>query len=256
MTKESERYVESVIKAMEILNCFEFHESLGLKQINEITAVNKSRIIRLCGSLEKMGYLKFNLETNKYLLGSRLLSLGKIYERNNTLISISRSILKELAVNTGESAGLFVIEDIYRVCIAREYGNQKIRYVIGEGQRIPIYGGASGKVLLAFCGEKLQSRILSKKALTRFTPNTIIDSRNVREELNTIRKQGYAFSSGERDPNAAALATPVYNHDKNVCAALALAWPAIRFSPEKNKRYLKALRNAAQLLSNNLGYVT
>jgi len=255
MARESQRHVKSVIKAMEIIDCFEFHEGLALREINEITSINKSRIIRLCGSLQEMGYLTFNSETNQYALGSRLLCLGKLFESRNTLISVSRPILRKLALDTGESACLFVIDGVYNLCLAREYGNQSIRFVIHEGQRIPLHAGASGKLLLAFSSEELQRHILRERVLIKYTPNTTISPEKLQKELNTILSKEYSLSLGERDRHTAALAVPVHNHEKHVSAALALAGPISRFTLEKsNGKYLKILKEAAQRLSANLGY--
>jgi len=61
------------------------------------------------------GFL-IRLEGSLYRLGPKLMMLGKIYERSNSLISISRPILRELASITGESAKLFVIQGTKRIC--------------------------------------------------------------------------------------------------------------------------------------------
>ena len=252
--KESERYIESVIRALEIVDCFENHSDLSLKQIHEITGMNKSRIIRLCGTLNKSGYLKYDSETQKYSLGFRLLVLGKIYERTNSLISVSRPILKELVKITTESASLFVSDGIYRVCVAREEGRRSLRFSVTEGQRFEIYAGASGKVLLAFGPQELRRWVLGKNILKELTPRTITEPEHLLRELDTIRMQGYAVSAGERDPDVGALSAPVYNHEKKICAALSIAGPISRFLPENHSEYLQALLKASQQLSKQLGY--
>ena len=89
--------------------------------------------MRICGTLEARGYIVYNSETKQYSLGARLLTLGKIYERNNSLISVSRPILKELAQTTGESAAIYVINNQQRLCLVRERGSLSIAYRIYEG---------------------------------------------------------------------------------------------------------------------------
>jgi DNA-binding IclR family transcriptional regulator len=252
--KESERYIESVLRALEVLDCFENHSDLSLKQLHEITGMNKSRIIRLCGTLNKSGYLKYDSETQQYSLGFRFLVLGNAYEQRNTLISVSRPVLKKLAKNTAESASLFVIDDIFRTCIAREEGSRSLRLSLSEGQRFEIYSGASGKVLLAFGPEELKRRIIRKNKLKKLTAHTITEPKQILSELDTIRMQGYAFSAGERDPDVGALSAPIYNHEKKVCAALSLAGPISRFLPENHAEYLKSLLEASQYISKQLGF--
>jgi DNA-binding IclR family transcriptional regulator len=236
------------------LDCFEVEPLLSLKKISELTGMNKSRIIRLCGTLEEKGFLVTDAEARRYRLGSRILSLSKVYERSHNLVSLARPVLRYLADHTGESASLFVVDGLKRLCLAREEGTFSIRYNIIEGQRMVLYAGAGGKVLLAFGLEELRRRVLGKGRLRELTPRTIKDPRDLEKELETVRRQGYAYSYGERDADVAALAAPIYNPEGNVCAALSIAGPANRFSPKHNVRHLKILLASAERLSRMLGY--
>ncbi len=251
--KESTRHVEAVLKALDVLDCFQVQPLLPLKKISELTGMNKSRIIRLCGTLASKGYLVYDSEAQIYQLGSRILSLSKVYERSNNLGSLARPVLRYLANHTRESASLFVVDGLERVCLAREEGTFSIRYNIIEGQRMVLYAGAGGKVLLAFGPEELHRKILGKSHLKKLTPSTIQDPRHLEKELEAVRRQGYASSYGERDADVAALAAPIYSHDGNVCAALSIAGPIHRFSPEHNIEQVKILLASAARLSQMLG---
>jgi DNA-binding IclR family transcriptional regulator len=252
--KESSRHVEAVLRALDILECFQVEPLLSLKKISEITRLNKSRIIRLCGTPVAKGYLGYDSEAQHYKLGNRILPLGKAYEHSNNLISLSRPVLRNLADQTGESASLFIVDGLQRLCLAREEGTFSIRYNILEGQRMVLYAGAGGKVLLAFGPEELRRKVLSRDHLRKLTPATTQDPKRLEKELETVRRQGYASSYGERDPEAAALAAPICNHDGKVCAALSIAGPINRFSKGHNVKHLKFLLASAERLSRILGY--
>jgi DNA-binding IclR family transcriptional regulator len=252
--KESTRHVEAVLKALDVLDCFKVQPILPLKKISELTRMNKSRIIRLCGTLASKGYLVYDSEAQHYKLGSKIISLSKIYERSHDLVSLARSVLRCLADHTGESASLFVVDGLERLCLAREEGTSSIRYNIIEGQRMVLYAGAGGKVLLAFGPEELRRKVLGKTRLKELTPSTIKDPKRLEKELEAIRRQGYASSYGERDAEVAALAAPVYGHEENVCAALTIAGPIHRFSPEHDVKHVKILLSSAERLSQMLGY--
>ncbi len=248
------RYVEAVLKALDVLDCFHVQPQLPLKKISELTGMNKTRIIRLCGTLVAKGYLVHDSESQHYKLGSRILSLSKVYERSNTLISLARPVLGYLANHTGESATLYIVDGLRRLCLAREEGTFSIRYNIVEGQRMVLYAGAGGKVLLAFGPEELRRKVLKKSHLKALTLGTIKDPKRLEKELEEVRRQGYASSHGERDAEVAALAAPVYDHDGKVCAAISIAGPINRFSPEHNVKHLKILLSSAKHLSQMLGY--
>jgi DNA-binding IclR family transcriptional regulator len=250
--KESERHVDTLLKALQILDCFELHQTLSLNQLSELTNLNKSRILRFCGTLEANRYLVRGEENGLYGLGPRLLSLGKAYEQRNTLISLSRPVLKELAGKTGESASLHILDGDQRLCLAREEGTFGVRHLIAEGAHLPLHAGAGSKVLLAYAPEDFRRQFLVKENLRKMTPTTITDRRIFEKELKRIRRVGYALSAGERDPDAGALAAPVYNHEKSVCATIAIAGPLNRFSKSQDQ-YLPFLLDAARCLSIALG---
>lgn len=252
--KESSRHVETVLRALDILECFRVEPLLPFKTISEMTGLNKSRVIRLCGTLAARGYLSYEPETRRYKLGPRIWSLSKLYERSNSLVSLARPVLRDLANQTGESATLFVVDGLQRLCVAREEGTHSIRYNIVEGQRMVLYAGSGGKVLLAFGPEELRARVLKKGNLKRLTSNTVDNPEHLKKELDVVRRRGYAASLGERDPEVASLAAPVYDGDGKVCAALSIAGPINRFSPKHNARQLKFLLASVRRISQMLGY--
>jgi DNA-binding IclR family transcriptional regulator len=78
MPRESERHVEAVAKALSILECFAHSEpELSLKQLTEKAGLNKSRILRLCGTLAGQGFL-IRMPRSSYRLGPKLMMRGKI----------------------------------------------------------------------------------------------------------------------------------------------------------------------------------
>jgi DNA-binding IclR family transcriptional regulator len=91
--RESDRQVDTVAKALTILNCFSTNESeLSLKTLSEKTGLYKSRIMRLCGTLSAQGFL---VKTSRatYELGPRVMILGKIYEKTHNLLNSGGPIL-------------------------------------------------------------------------------------------------------------------------------------------------------------------
>lgn len=250
--KESDRQIDTVAKALGILDCFTADEpELSLKQLSEKTGLYKSRIIRLCGTLSAYGYL-IRTPVAMYKLGPKLMILGKVYERTSPLTVVARPVMKDLSALTGESTKLFVIEGFKRLCLVREKGPSPLQYAISEGETQALYAGAGGKVLLAYASEAFQREII-RRTLKKITATTITDRGDLQKELENIRRQGYAFSRGELVSEVAGLATPVFDHDGVVCAALTIAGPEQRFTAERRKQMLTQLRDAARQLSLLLG---
>lgn len=251
--KESEKQIESVDKALSILECFSDRiTELSLKELSEKTGLYKSRILRLCGTLMAHGFL-VRLNASGYRLGPKLLMLGKAYEQANTLISISRPILRELTILTGESAKLFVIEGTRRLCLAREEGPYPLRYAVREGETFELQTGASGKVLLAFSSEAFRDEILNMPPEKR-TSTTIVDREQLVKELETIHTRGYGSSIGELFPEVAGIAAPVFDYNHTILAALTVAGPIQRFAGERFQNMCEHVVASARKLSQLLGY--
>lgn len=251
--KESNKLIEAVDKALCLLECFSDADTeLSLKELSEKTGLNKSRILRLTGTLSSHGFL-VRRKGAPYSLGPQILVLGKIYERSNTLISLARPIMKDLVSLTGESVKLFVIKDKKRICLARELGPSRLHYAIKEGEILPLTAGAGGKILMAYGSSELRDDILNQ-GLERVTPATIVKRDQFIDELNAVRLQGYAVSTGELVFEVGGVAAPVFDNDQKVVASLTVAGPIQRFSDGLYKAKLNDLLDACRQLSHMLGY--
>jgi DNA-binding IclR family transcriptional regulator len=56
--------------------------------------------------------------------------------------------IRELSTDTGETVNVFVRHGLVRVCIAQQEGTQALRHVVRIGDELPLWGGATGYVLL------------------------------------------------------------------------------------------------------------
>lgn len=254
MNKEYGRHVNALIKGLEILDCFAEHAELTIRQISEITKMNKSRIMRFCGTLQAKGYLLYEPEERKFSLGPWVLNLGETYKRNCKLVSLARPILRELAKCTSETAVLSVVENFQRLCLAREVGRHRLQYSVMEGEFMPLHAGASSKVLLAFSSEDFRGQFFEKANFNKLTSATITDLKEFCRELETVRRNGYAMSMGERDRDVGSLAVPVYSRGNKLIGAIAIAGPITRFNFKSGAKYLETLTAAAQKFSNQLGH--
>jgi len=247
--RESDRQVDTVAKALTILNCFSTREpELSLKALSEKTGLYKSRIMRLCGTLSAQGFL---VKTSRatYELGPRVMILGKIYEKSHNLLSTAGPVLEELVSITGESAAIFMREGMNRFCVIQRIGPASLRYSVSEGDPLPLHAGAPGKVLLAWAPEDVRHQILGTVDIRKFTPRTITSREALERELEGVRRKGYAISEGEVLQNAISMAAPIFDHESHVDYAIHLGGPAQRLTPEKQAAVLPALIESARRLS-------
>lgn len=254
LPKETERHIEVLLRASDILECFTNHDRLQLKELSELTGLNKSRIMRICGTLVHRNYLVYDERAKTYRLGPTFLILGKRYENSNDLISLARPILRKLVKETGESSSLFVRDGKWRLCLAREEGSKPVRYIIREGQRLEIYAGSSGKTLLAFMDREERRALLDSITLNALTPNTITDRDRLERQLEEITRTGYCFTLGERSGNGAGLSAPIFDHRDKLVASISVSGPIDEFVGGKYLTFLQPLFEATEQVSRGMGF--
>jgi len=251
--KQLDRHIESVLAALDVMDCFLENPKPSIKQIVGSTTLTRNRITRILGTLIHRGYVMEGLENGTFTTGPRLMALGNVFENNQNLIVLARPVLRQLALKTGESATFYIREGHERVVLAREEGTNAIRYSVDAGQRMDLHAGAAGKVFLAYMPEAERDIILTGRQLKRLTSQTITNPNRLLKELKLIRDLGYAVSQGERIPDAFSLAAPVFEQKDQLIGALGIAGPISRFTPEYESTYLADLMREARLLSEQFG---
>ena len=209
--------------------------------------------MRLAGTLEARGYLHRDSRKGSYGLGSMFMSLGRVYERQSNVSSLGQPILRELARTTGESASIYVLDNLERVVLAREEGEKDVRMAIDVGQRMPVHVGAGGKVLLAFGPKEVRDRGLNSRRPKKENPAAVTNPSKLAGELDQIRAQGYAYSLGERVADAGAVAAPIFGLENRFLGALGIAGPIHRFTPESLPGKIELVMRAAAELTWKLG---
>lgn len=219
--------VEAVERALELLNCFSREQPvLSLKQLSEQTGFYKSTILRLAASLERFKYLERKDDGN-YRLGATPLQLGEIYRKSYDIGDIIRPRLRELRDRYNESLAYYIRNGDHRTCLYRANAHRAIRHQLEEGRQLPLDRGAAGRVLLAYSGVE----------------GKIYDS---------IRCQGWCTSLGERDPEVAAVAVPLFSVDEELHGALSISGLISRFSEARRQELAKGLQQAAEEIGSKL----
>lgn len=251
-TRQTERHVDAVLAALDILECFLAAPQLATKDLVAATGFTRNRVMRLAGTLAHRGFLVSD-ENGGYRTGPKVFALSRVFERHHGFLPLVRPLLREIALQTGESATLYVRDGLERVVLAREEGTHSIRQAISEGQRMDLHAGAAGKVILAYSSPELVESVLAKTGLPRRTSTTITSKTRLLKELKTIRDEGYAVSLGERAADAVAVAVPVLGYEDELLGALAVAGPVSRLTPEVRTSHAQRLQAAAATLRRRMG---
>jgi IclR family KDG regulon transcriptional repressor len=231
--------VRAVERAMDILLCFVDVKELSLTEISSKVTLHKSTVHRLLASLEGKGFILRDGATEKYRLGFRLWELSANLIQSEDMGVVLLPEMERLRDQVGETISLYVLDGNERVRVQAVQSNQAIRRVAPVGARMPLFVGASSKVLLAYADDEIQERVLNTASASN------LDRKALVQMLAETRKLGYATSIEEREPGAAAVSAPIFSRDNKLMASLAVSGPANRLTQDKMLEHVPLIIAAA-----------
>jgi DNA-binding IclR family transcriptional regulator len=247
--------IASVQKGLDILRLFGFGKGdISAQAISEQLNIPLSTTYRYLETLTERGFLVRNRDTKNYELGFMLFKLGNVVPSQTKLAEIILPHMRSLSSLSGETVLLTVIGRWEAVCIEKVETNKTIKLSLERGLSLPLYAGASSKILLAYQKDSYVNSFLRNVPLVRLTKNTTTDPIKLRKELKTIREQGYAFTDQEADLGAKAIAGPVFDRQGEIAAGLSIAGPRDRINQKNKANLIQLVKRSAQKASYDLGY--
>jgi DNA-binding IclR family transcriptional regulator len=247
---------QSLAHGLQILLLFDTATpSLTVAEISNRLGYSQSKTYRLVRTLTKLGFLQEANGKARYLLGLNVLQMGLLAQKQFNISSIARPFMKELSRLTKETVVLTAVNGTKGVVIDRVESEEPIRFSLFQtGAGLPLHGGASSKVLMAYLPEEDWDRIIKKEGLKRFTPNTITGVNRLKAHLREIRQKGYAFSDEEIDRHVRAVAAPILNGWGEVVAGLSIAGPVFRISKKRVPQISKLVMEYANRISSQMAF--
>ena len=222
-----------ISKVLRILEALQGSSAgLGLKAICDLTGIHKSTAHRFLKHLEREGYL-IRTEAGAYLIGPRLSQMSARGNQGATLQAVARPILWELWKSTQETVNLAVLDQGTVLYVDVIESPHEFRLSSRVGTRRSLHVTALGKALAAFLPAELRESILSTIKFQPATPKTIMNLVQFRQELEKIRRQGYAVDDEEAVQGARCVSAPILNADREPIAAVSVSGPVTRVSPNQ-----------------------
>jgi IclR family acetate operon transcriptional repressor len=246
--------VQSVGRAIRILELVAEHPGqLGVTDLGRRLGVHKATAFRLVTTLVQAGLLEKAPGADRYRLGFGLVRLATAALADLDLVRQARPILERLAEETQETVNLAVLDGLEVVNVDQVAGRHSVLNVNWVGRRTPVHCTSNGKVLVAHLPEDRWERILAGP-LERRTPRTITDPEMLRVQLREARARGYAYTVEELEVGLNAVAAPVHAPG-GVVAAISVAGPAYRVTPERIPELAAAVTRAGAEASRRMGHI-
>jgi IclR family transcriptional regulator, KDG regulon repressor len=243
----------TAIKLCRIMEQFQDRQSFGITDLARRTELLPSDVHRLLASLRAFGYVEQDPETKKYRLGFPLIRLAALQwdalceKAHPALVRLSQSIDADtwLALLDRRQTKGFLVDQAtgpHRLALAEHLGGPA-----------PLHCTALGKTIAAHLTEGVACSALEKRSLTRYTPWTITDPSTLQEQLQEIRRLGYAVDREEYMSGVCCMASPLRDGTGSLVGAISASMPSRQFLEWEESRLAAHLKAAALQASTTLG---
>src|SRR3546814_851216 len=194
--------------------------------------------------LEAAGIIQRDGDGRQYSTGLRLRRMAENLLLNNTVHGARHSVLRQLVEEVGESCNITTCAGDEVLYLDRVETMAPLRFYLHPGSRVPLHCSASGKLFLAQMTQLQRRRLLAQTPLTKYTEKTLVTIRQVEDEIERVRRDGYAKDDEEFLPGllCVAVKVPVSQGKSNM--AVAIQAPIMRMTAEKSLLCLPALQRA------------
>lgn len=244
--------VEKALRILEVMG--ESGRPQNLMELSQALEMNASTLYRLLVTLCRNRFVVHETATGTYRLGLKTFQIGQAALDSVDLRRDARNVMEQLVGECNETANLLVLHGREVIFVEQVESTNMLRSRIRVGSRASAFATGGGKVLLANASAGEVDALLSGFMLKRYTQNTITDPKRLREELATIRAQGYAVDDEECEVGLRCVAAPIQDYDGKAVAALTVTGPVGRLTNDEIESHLADLviRHAA-LISARLG---
>jgi len=252
MSNQNSSSVQSVDRALTILETLARSGEAGVTDLAAALDVHKSTAFRLVATLESHGLVEQIDGRGKYRLGIGLLRLAGATTARLDVVQEARPISRKLAADTGETVNVSVLADRSALYLDQVAGSSALQSHNWVGQHIPLHATANGKVLLLALDDDQQVEMLGR--MQAYTDSTITTRDRLRKELAQVRERGYAVAVDELEVGLAAIAAPIHNAHGDVIASMSVSGPTFRLTEERIGEISPPLVEAAAEVSHRLGW--
>ncbi len=246
--REDERNcVATLARGLEVMRAFTRSQPrMSLSEIANATGLARASVRRVVLTLMHEGYA--DMEGKYFGLRPKVLQLGYTALSSLSFLDVTQPILTRLAIQLRESCLLAVLDGHDVVYVASAAPPDRIVSIAARlGGRSSAHCVSSGRVLVAALPEEERFEYLKKAKITRRTPNTVTSRVRLRSLIEETRIRGWSIVDQEFEIGLRSISVPVCDRAGRVVAALNVACPESRVTPQDMSSWMLLELQAASL---------
>lgn len=227
---------------------------MRLQDIAKAAVIPASTALRFINTLYSLGYIHQDPLTHRYSLTLKFAEIGEQIASQISIRDIARPFLIELSKRSEETCCLGEEHDLEVVYLdVVENPENSLRYIKRPGVRAPMHCTGIGKLLLLNKNPAELDAFIKTKKLEIHTGKTITSYSRLLEELEIVRRQGYAIDDEEHTIGVKCIAAPVKDYSGKILFGISISGPSSRLTPERIEASIPYAIDAANQVSRALG---
>ena len=250
------RPIQSIQRAAQVMHLLSGRaRRLSLIELSAQMGLPKGTVFGILRTLQQVGFVEKDPDSGKYQLGAALLHLGSTYLDGNELRSRALNWADSLAARSNETVRIGTLHDGRVLVVHHVFRPDDSYQVLQVGSLLPLHATALGKALLAANPYVLSE--LGREELSRFTPRTITDGKQLTAALKEIKKRGWAADIGELVDGQCSVAAPITDRSEQTVGSIAISGPIERLCEAEMPRsdLVEYVRESARSISRDLGAI-
>ena len=248
--------LSSLDKSLQVIELLSKNpQGLSLSDLTQNLGYPKSTIHHMLSTFLPYDYVTQDPETKKYRLGFRFLSISKTILDNIDIRTIAHKHLRKLHQKCNEAVHLYILRNGHLVCLDKiEEPGGGLSLATYIGFRTDPHAAASGKVLLSELSHKAIAEMYKDRPLRVYGKNTITSFAQLFEELENIKKQGFAIDNEEYYEGALCIAAPLRAGGR-IEAAISVTGSIFTMTMDRINRELSVLiTSTAEAISSEMSW--
>ncbi|MGW6522881.1 IclR family transcriptional regulator [Streptomyces sp. NPDC054962] len=238
--------IGSVDNALRLLRMFGEYRSVRVAEAGREIGVARSTAHRLMQMLNYHGFVVQDSVSKAYAAGPELVRMAVSVVSGLDLLTAARPVMEKMVDALEETTHVSILQGTDILFVDSIETTRSLRIGARTGKRMPAYATASGKVLLSGLDQQRLRSLYPGVQLAPSTARTLTSRRELEEQLQAVRHQGYAANFGESEDEVSAVAVPITDGRNRVRAALAIAAPLSRLQPDDVPGIARTLTEGAR----------
>lgn len=196
-------------------------DGAGVTQIADHMGLVKSAAFKHLKTLSDHGFVTQDLSNSRYRLGPKAWLLAKNAPDLDDISANALPLMEAARNELGVAVVLSAPTPQSVFVVATVPSNRPIEIGVRAGGQLTLHASAQGKVYLAFGPAGVLEKTCAAP-LEAITNRTITDPKVLLQEIETVRKSGYATAPEESLLGIGAIAAPVWNYEGRLVGSIGL----------------------------------